>query len=161
MWGEVIGVDSTAPSSHPGPGPALLGAKPRTPPSGRPQGARVRGAEEGRGGWTCWTGGLQGEHRANTAGVKVRGVAHRAGGPRRASAVAVLMPEMHLPGGALRDQNGAGAQADAPGGPCDASPTPGQAAPQLQVPRACLQNWQHRLQEKGERKTSTWVWMEL
>ena len=74
--------------------------------------------------------------------------------------MAVLMPEMHLPGGALRDQNGAGAQADAPGGPCDASPTPGQAAPQLQVPRACLQNWQHRLQEKRERKTSTWVRME-
>ena len=88
--------------------------------------------------------GLHGEPRANTAGVKVRGVAHRAGGPRRASAVAVLMPEMRLPSGALRDQNGAGAQAEAPGGPCDASPTPGQAAPQLQVPRACLQDSKRR-----------------
>lgn len=31
--------------------------------------------------------------------------------------MAVLMPEMRLPSGALRDQNGAGAQAEAPGDP--------------------------------------------
>lgn len=65
---------------------------------------------------------LQGEPGANIVGVKVGwGV--------------VLIPGMRLPSGPLGGQNGAGAPAEAPGGPCDASPTPGQAVPQLPSPK--------------------------
>lgn len=109
-------------SSYQAQGQPCWGEAPDPTPLDTPEGyvwqEQGRAERAGSVGWD----GLQGEPRANIAGVKVGGVSHRAGRPGRASAVAVLMPGMHLPGpsgkcfGPLRGQNGAGAQAEAPQG---------------------------------------------